>query len=170
MKKNTIYMTALVLVSSILLSGCSSKQDDENADTDLDGETSIETTEDAEPETAPETEAPMRLEDLEGINLNKTSLYLEKEPAYENGTLTLYFLDHEIWYDENTNATVGVISSDGAYTINADIDFDSYPDMKTEEGDYCGIALIPESVIEPGEYKMTVNFEDYRVDFDMTIE
>ncbi len=173
MKKLAGYIAALILVSSVALQSCSSAQKDGETTVDESTpDTSVETTADTE-ETEAETEAetspaPVKPEEVEIIKY--MNLFLEKEPVYENNTLVLYFTDHEVWYDENTVANVGIVASDEAYTVPAEIDFDSYPDMKTETDDYCGIALIPSFPIDPGDYKISITFDDYKTEFEMTIE
>ncbi len=172
MKKLAGYIAALVLVSSLALQGCSSGgKNEDTTENESTPDTSVETTAETEEETEAESEetlpTPPKPEEVEVIKF--VNLFLEKDPIYENGTLALYFTDHEIWYDDTTKANVGIVADGEAYTISADIDFDSYPDMKTED-DYCGIALVPTSPIDPGEYKITVTFENYKTEFEITIE
>lgn len=163
MKKYIATILAVTaIVSSAALTSCSSSG---NAD-----ETTPDTIETTAPETEAEAETETSLptpEDVEVIDFEV--LTLEKDPAYENGTFVLYFTDHDVIYDENTVVNIGVVAEDEAYTVKGTIDFTSYPDMKVDDSTYCGIALTPAFEIDSGEYRFSITFDDYKVEFNMAV-
>lgn len=162
------YIAAILAVTAIFssaaLTSCSSSGNED--------ETTPETTETTAPETEAETETETETtlptpEDVEIIDFEV--LTLEKDPVYENGTFVLYFTDHDVIYDENTVVNIGVVAEDEAYTVKGTIDFTTYPDMNVDDNNYCGIALTPAFEIDSGEYRFSITFDDYKVEFNMAV-
>ena len=156
------YIALILALAALAMAGCSSSKEDETTETDAINETS------AESETESETQNPILTpEEVDVIDFEM--LELEKDPVYENGVMVVYFTDHDVWYDENTEANIGVVAADEAYTVKAEIDFDTYPDMKIDDKNHCGIALRPSFEIDPGEYRISITFDEYKVEFNMNI-
>lgn len=156
------YIALILALAALAMAGCSSSKEDETTETEPSTETS------AESETETETQNPILApEEVDVIDFE--ILTLEKDPVYENGVMVLYFTDHDVWYDENTEANIGVVATEEAYTVKAEIDFDAYPDMKVDDKNYCGIALRPSFEIDPGEYRISITFDEYKVEFNMNI-
>ena len=163
MKKYIAAILAVTaIVSSVALTSCSSSGNEDETTPNTAETTSPET--DAETVTETETSLP---EDVEVIDFEV--LTLEKDPVYENGTFVLYFTDHDVIYDENTVVNIGVVAEDEAYTVKGTIDFTTYPDMKVDDNNYCGIALSPAFEIDSGEYRFSITFDDYKVEFNMAV-
>ena len=161
------YIAAILAVTAIFssaaLTSCSSSGNED--------ETTPETTDTTAPDTEAETDTETETtrptpEDDEIIDVE--GLTLEKDPVYENGTFVLYFTDHDVIYDENTVVNIGVVAEDEAYTVKGTIDFTTYPDMKVDNN-YCGIALTPAFEIDSGEYRFSITFDDYKVEFNMAV-
>ena len=181
-KALSIILAALMLSASFALTACSGGNGDETTP-ETTGETTGETTADTEAETTPETEAETTAPETEAETETETTLptpedveiidfevlTLEKDPVYENGTFVLYFTDHDVIYDENTVVNIGVVAEDEAYTVKGTIDFTTYPDMKVDNNNYCGIALTPAFEIDSGEYRFSITFDDYKVEFNMAV-
>mgnify|MGYP002621566726 FL=1 len=160
MKKYIAAILAVTaIVSSVALTSCSSSGNEDETTPNTAETTSPET--DAETVTEAETSLPTP-EDVEVIDFEV--LTLEKDPVYENGTFVLYFTDHDVIYDENTVVNIGVVAEDEAYTVKGTIDFTTYPDMKVDDNNYCGIALSPAFEIDSGEYRFSITFDDYKVE------
>lgn len=165
MKKYIAAILAVTaIVSSVALTSCSSSGNEDETTPNTAETTSPET--DAETVTEAETSLPTP-EDVEVIDFEV--LTLEKDPVYENGTFVLYFTDHDVIYDENTVVNIGVVAEDEAYTVKGTIDFTTYPDMKVDDNNYCGIALSPAFEIDSGEYRFSITFDDYKVEFNMAV-
>lgn len=155
------YIALILALAALSMAGCSSSEKED--------ETETETETSAESETETETENTLPTpENVDVIDFE--ILELEKDPVYENGIMALYFTNHEVWYDENTEASIGVVATDEAYTVKASIDYDAYPDMKIDDDNYCGIALRPSFEIDPGDYRISITFDDYKVEFNMAIK
>lgn len=165
MKKYIAAILAVTaIVSSVALTSYSSSGNEDETTPNTAETTSPET--DAETVTETETSLPTP-EDVEVIDFEV--LTLEKDPVYENGTFVLYFTDHDVIYDENTVVNIGVVAEDEAYTVKGTIDFTTYPDMKVDDNNYCGIALSPAFEIDSGEYRFSITFDDYKVEFNMAV-
>ena len=165
MKKYIAAILAVTaIVSSVALTSCSSSGNEDETTSNTAETTAPDT--DSETETETETSLPTP-EDVEVIDFEV--LTLEKDPVYENGTFVLYFTDHDVIYDENTVVNIGVVAEDEAYTVKGTIDFTTYPDMKVDDNNYCGIALSPAFEIDSGEYRFSVTFDDYKVEFNMAV-
>ena len=156
------YIALLLAFAALSLQACSASDDETE---DIETETEIETEAETEAETAPQVLKP---EEIEFTSFEE--LTLVKDPVYENGMMVLYFNENDVMYNENTDANIGVVAADEAYTVKAEIDFDSFPDMKVDESNYCGIALKPSFEIDPGEYRISITFDEYKVEFEMTIQ
>ncbi len=163
MKKYIISLLTVALAIASL-SACSS------SDSEIETETSTESTEteivETETETETETTIPEPV-DVEVIDFE--ILNLAKDPVYENGVFVLYFTEQDVWYDENTVLNVGVVAEDEAYTIKGTIDYTTYPDMKIDDNNYCGIAFKPAFDIDPGNYRFSITFDEYKVEFNMDV-
>lgn len=165
MKKYIAAILAVTaIVSSFALTSCSSSGNEDETTSNTAETTAPET--DSETETETETSLPTP-EDVEVIDFEV--LTLEKDPVYENGIFVLYFTDHDVIYDENTVVNIGVVAEDEAYTVKGTIDFTTYPDMKVDDNNYCGIALSPAFEIDSGEYRFSITFDDYKVEFNMAV-
>ncbi len=122
-----------------------------------------ETEEETEP--APKHERPADVEVIDYITLE-----LEKDAVYDRaaGIFVMYFTDHELLYPEDAKCSIGLISSEEAFSIPGTPDFTAYPDVKIDEDDYCGIAIQIAEEIPVGEYRASVTFDRYIVNFDFT--
>lgn len=158
------YIT-LLLLTALFASACSSAPE-YTEDTAADTESAPVEETAPESETEAETEAP-RQDNVEVFEYVK--LELAKDPVFTNGVLLLYFTDDDIWFEQDTSFYIGLRSSDEAYTIGASSETALYPDMMVEDA-YCGIALRPNEEIPAGEYKMSVTFEEYICDFELTVQ
>ncbi len=158
------YIAILLALSTIALAACSSSNEEELDTTESSVESEAHETETETTETNPDIPVP---DDVEIIDFEE--LTLAKDPVYENGTLVLYFNETDVWYDDNTEANIGLIAEDEAFTVKADIDFESYPDMKLDDKNHCGIALKPVFEIDPGEYRFSVSFDEYKLDFTFEV-
>ena len=156
------YIALLLAFAALSLQACSASNEDETKA--IENETEIATEDETKAETAPQVLKP---EEVEFTAFEE--LTLAKDPVYENGMMVLYFNESDVMYNENTNANIGVVATDEAYTVKAEIDFDSFPDMKVDESNYCGIALKPSFEIDPGEYRISITFDEYKVEFNMNI-
>lgn len=159
---------ALLLLTSCLLASCSSAPADETTgDTSADTNESIESIEETETETDTEATQPEIVEPFE-----YNTLELDRDPVYENGMFVLYFTDDAVTFTEDTIFRIGVMTPGESYTITAENDTASYPDMlaNDEYKEYCGIALRPSEEIPAGEYEFSVTFEKYIVNFDLTLD
>lgn len=155
MKKIFALMLAL---AALTMTACSS-EDTTDPSTDANDPSSNLTESETDVETEPAQE----------VVYSHTTVELAKDPVYENGMLVLYFTQNNLWYTENSAYRIGVVTPMAINTVNATPDFDAYPDMKTADGNYCGIALKPETEFTPGSYKFNISFGQYNVVFDMTI-
>lgn len=115
------------------------------------------------------TETEVETEPAQEVVYSHTTVELAKDPVYENGMLVLYFKQNNLWYTENSAYRIGVVTPMAITTVNATPDFNAYPDMKTADGNYCGVALKPETEFAPGTYKFNISFSQYNVAFEMTI-
>ncbi len=153
------YIIAALLLSSLLLTGCSS------GDAETIEETESETT--ISSETESETQPHPTNEEV--IDFQK--LYLSADPVYENGLLVLYFTSENVSYTADSKCSIGVIATEEAYSIKSSPDFTAYPDMLVSEGKYKGIALRPSEELESGSFKFSITIDGYIVDsFDMTVQ
>ena len=147
-------MLALILAALLLAAfvSCSKKEPEEEIDdTPAVGVQPEETEDETEPSSP--GEAPTSVAVTEQITLT-----VEKDPVYENDTLVLYFTDHELYYPDDLECVIGMISAYAADSVKATPDMVSYPDMF--DGDnYRGIALKPAEPLPSGTYT-----------FDMTIQ
>lgn len=159
------YIALILAISALTLASCSSG-DSDSVETD---EQNVESVEEVETEPEVEESKPSIPVPEEVEIIEFEILSLAKDPVYEDGTLVLYFNENDVWYDENTVANIGVVADDEAYTVKAEIDFDSYPDMTIDERNHCGIALKPVFDIDPGEYRFSVSFDEYKVEFNFAV-
>lgn len=154
------YIT-LLLLTACMLSSCSSAPAENETET-----TPQETEETVASETSTET-APPQSGNAEVFEYH--TLELDRDAVYENGVFLLYFTENDIWYESDADFRIGIRSSEEAYTIAATVETKAYPDMAVED-EYCGIALKPAEEIPAGEYRISVTFEQYICDFELTIE
>ncbi len=169
--KKYIALLLAGLMLAMTMTACSSGEDvpeETAAPETVPVETEAET---EEPETEEETEpAPKheRPEDVEVIDY--ITLELEKEAVYDRaaGLFVMYFTDHELLYPEDAKCSIGLISSEEAFSISGTPDFTAYPDVMIDEDDYCGIAIKIEEEIPVGEYLVSITFDRYIVTFDFT--
>lgn len=172
MKKYIALMLAGLMLA-VAMTACSSGEDapeETAAPETVPVETEAET---VEPETEEETEpAPKheRPEDVEVIDY--ITLELEKDVVYDRaaGLFVMYFTDHELLYPEDAKCSVGLISTEEAFSIKGTPDFAAYPDVKIDEDDYCGIAIKLDEEIPAGDYMASVTFDRYIVNFDFTAQ
>ena len=160
------YIAMLLVFASLTLSACSSAPSE---DTDAVNDTAAETVDTTIEETQPETDY-VRPEDEEYVDYR--SLHLASDPVYhaDTKTLVLYFEDYEIWYPEDAACDVAYVSDLAANSIPAKPDMTSYPDMKLENGDYKGVALVLDEAIPTGTHEIYVSFSNYSCNFEMTIQ
>lgn len=173
MKKYIVLMLAGLMLA-MTMTACSSGE----AEAEIPEETAVpeivpaETEAETEaPETEEETEPSHKHERPEDVEvINYITLELEKDAIYDRaaGIFVMYFTDHELVYPEDAKCSVGLISSEEAFSIAGTPDFTSYPDVKIDEDDYCGIAIKIAEEIPAGEYRASVTFDRYIVNFDFT--
>lgn len=154
--------TALILALFMFVS-CSS------AAPEIETEPAIESETLAETETEPETEKkePVIVEVFNYYHLEAAG-----EPKFEDGILVVYFTEDDIRYTDESEFYIGVRSEGIAYSVKAASQVALYPDMITNEAKHyhSGVALLPEETIPAGEYLMSVTFEDFICEFNITVE
>lgn len=157
---------ALLLLTACLLASCSSAPADETLESNDNVEVN-ESTQETETETETETDAPAPIEPFE-----YDVLELDGDPVYEDGVFVLYFTEDDITFDESTEFYIGVVIPGESYTVTATEETAFYPDMLADEqySEYRGIALRPNEEIPAGNYRFSVTFEQYIVDFELTVE
>ncbi len=166
------FIALLLVFAALTMTACSSEPEETIEDTDAVTEDTTpaetENTEDTE-DTAPATEY-VRPADEEYVDYR--NVHLASDPVYNAADLTmeLYFEDFEIWYPENAECYVAYISDLAANSIPSVPDLNANPDMKLENGDYCGVTLKLDEAIPSGEYEIMVSFHTYTCSFDMTID
>lgn len=154
---------SLLLLAAALLTACSS--DGEVTEETLPANDDvIEEIEETEAESETEVKIPESVDVFEYHTLE-----LSKEPVWEDGVLVLYFTEDDLWFETDSSFYIGLRSEDEAYSVSAVSETALYPDMLVED-EYCGIALRPSEEIPAGEYRMSVTFEHYICDFEMTIQ
>jgi len=169
MKKYIALMLAALMFA---MASCSSGEAEETA---VDPDTIPEVLEEAaveEPETE-ETEEKVKHERPENVEvINYKTLELEKDPVYDRaaGLFVMYFTDHELLYPADAQCSVGLISSEEAFSIAGKPDMTSYPDVMVDEDDFCGVAIKLDEEIPAGEYFVSVTFDKYIVSFDYNIQ
>ena len=169
MMKKYIALLLAGLLLALPMTACSSGEAGEElpqetaAPETVPAETEAETEEETEPEH--KHERPAEVEVIDYIKLE-----LEKDAIYDRaaGIVVMYFTDHELLYPEDARCSVGLISEEEAFSIPGTPDFTAYPDVKIDEDDYCGIAVKIEEEIPAGEYRASVTFDRYIVNFDFT--
>jgi len=151
----------LLLIAAAFLTGCSSAEQETEAP-DM-NETESET------ETETETEAET-YESVDTTNFYK--LEAAGEPVFEDGILLVHFTEDDIRYTENSVFYIGIRGSGSAYTIKGESQIALYPELVTnsDKNYHSGVALIPSAEIPAGEYVMSVSFESFICEFDITIE
>lgn len=151
---------ALLLLTSCFLASCSSEYEyvddsyeetEESTDTDSETETQL-----------PEITEPFTYDELE----------LDRDPVFENGTFVLYFTDDSVSFSDDTIFRIGVLTPGESYTITAENLTADYADMlaNAEYNEYCGIAIRPNEEIPAGDYEFSVTFDEYIVNFDLTLD
>lgn len=156
---------AAVLLSLLVLASCRSAYTDPDPEAGVsDSETVPETAEETEPVQEEETEEP-----AEPQYVDLKILELESEPYFQNGELILYFTNHEIWYEPDEAAYIGIITPYSASSYPASIVTSRHPELESEE-DYLGVALAPSEPIPAGTYNFSVTFGEYFVSFEMTVD
>ncbi|MBO7405602.1 MAG: hypothetical protein J6V24_11625 [Clostridia bacterium] len=158
-----ILSVLLLCAASCGLRDSETSQNEENADVTI-------------AQTAPETpavadEEPVIEPDIttEYPYVTLKQLELESKPYIQNGELILYFTNHEIWYEDDDAAFIGMISDGSAMSVPAAIVTSKHPELESGE-DYLGVALRPSEPLPSGSYSFTVTFSEYTVSFEMTID
>ena len=161
---------AAAILSVLLLSSTScglrnseTSQNEENADVTIE-QSAPEITAKAEEEPSGE---PTVTADYPYVALKQ--LELESKPYIQNGELILYFTNHELWYEPDEAAYIGIISDGSAMSVPAAIVTSKHPELESGE-DYLGVALRPSEPLPSGSYAFTVTFSEYTVSFEMTID
>ena len=110
---------------------------------------------------APETDAPF---------YGYTDLTLTRDPVIdEEGRIILYF-EERVYYSENTESYIGLISEYSAKSIKATPVMDVFEDMKVENG-LVGFILKPAEPIPAGAYTFSVTVGNrYKVEFNYIVE
>jgi len=161
--------TAAVLLSVLLLSAASCAKPEPEPAVEENNAADVKIEEPAE-EIVPEEEVPTAEpgapEDVQYVSMK--TLELESKPYFQNGELILYFTNHEIWYEDDDPAYIGIISDGSAMSFPASITTSKHPELESGE-DYLGVALATSEQIPAGTYNFTVTFGEYIVAFEMTI-
>jgi len=172
MKKYIALMLAGLMLA-MTMTACSSGEDvpeETAAPETVPVETEAET---VEPEAEEETEPADRHERPEDVEvIDYITLELEKDAVYDRvaGLFVMYFTDHELLYPADAQCSVGLISSEEAFSIAGKPDMTSYPDVMVDEDDFCGVAIKLDEEIPAGEYFVSVTFDKYIVSFDYNIQ
>lgn len=171
MKKYIALMLAGLMLA-LTMTACSSGESEEVPEETAAPETVPAETEDETevPETEEEAEPENKPERPEVEVIDYITLELEKDVIYDRaaGLFVMYFTDHELLYPEDAGCSVGLISTEEAFSIKGTPDFAAYPDVKIDEDDYCGIAIKLAEEIPAGDYMASVTFDHYIVSFDFT--
>jgi len=169
MKKYIALMLAALMFA---MASCSSGEAEETvADTAASGEIAEEVvTEETEAEENEEKGKHERPESVEIIEYK--TLRLEKDPVYDRaaGLFVMYFTDHELLYPADAKCSIGLISTEEAFSVAGTPDMTSYPDVIVDEDDFCGIAIKVEEELPAGEYFVSITFDKYIVSFDYNIQ
>ena len=172
MKKYIALMLAGLMLA-MTMTACSSGEDvpeETAAPETVPVETEAET---VEPEAEEETEPADRHERPEDVEvIDYITLELEKDAVYDRvaGLFVMYFTDHELLYPEDAKCSVGLISSEEAFSITGTPDFTAYPDVQIDEDDFCGIAIKIGEEISAGSYLASITFDRYIVSFDFNVQ
>jgi len=152
--------TALVLALLMLVS-CSSAAPENETESETETEAIVETEAETEKKEPAMTEV-----------FNFYRLEAAGEPKFEDGILVVYFTEDDIRFTDESEFYIGVRGEGNAYSVKAAPQIELYPDMITNEEKhyYSGVALLPEEAIPAGEYLMSVTFEEFICEFDITVE
>ena len=154
--------TALILALLMLVS-CSSAVPENETESETEAETIVE----METEAETEKKEPVMMEVFNFYHLEAAG-----EPKFEDGMLVVYFTEDDIRFTDESEFYIGLRGDGNAYSVKATPQIDLYPDMITNEEKhyYSGVALLPEEAIPAGEYLMSVTFEEFICEFNITVE
>ncbi len=93
-------------------------------------------------------------------------LELEGEPVYEDGIFTLVFTEHQLSYDSDSVASVGLISDTSASSLDAEIVSDGTDWTVPHDG----VRIRMKEPIPAGTYTVSVAFGRYKINFDMSFD
>lgn len=161
MKKYIVLLLAVIAV----LTSCGAETAVE--ETSAENETTVETAIETEVETE-EISEPLEIMD----SFNFYRLEAAEQPVFEDGILIVKFTEEDIRYTDSSVFYIGLRSDSSAYSIKATSQEVLYPELCTnpEKHYYNGVALLPSEEIPAGDYKMSVSFEDFICEFDITVK
>lgn len=154
---------ALLLIAAAFMTACSSQAP----------ETESETETEAAVETEAETETETEMETFEMVDsFNFYRLEAAEAPVFEDGVLIVRFTEDDIKYSKDSVFYIGIRGEGSAYTIKGTSQIDLYPEMITnpDKNYHSGVALIPSAEIPAGDYKMSVTFESFICEFDISVK
>ncbi len=177
MKRFKVLLAAAILCMG--LTACASKEEETVPETEPDTQAQVETTADSE-ETESETEKPayQRPENEEIITYMPLEIDGEaterfvggENPHYDAEKKQLVFVvTTEIEYEADEECSVGISSTEEAYTVDGTLLPDAYEELASMNG-YRGAAIQLEEALEPGDYRFVINFSTYTISFAYTVK
>ncbi|MCR4905956.1 MAG: hypothetical protein K6A33_07730 [Clostridiales bacterium] len=166
MKRIAAALSAVLLLTA---ASCTLKNAEPLPDEEEHADVAIEQPASAPADVPEEAPADEPAAPTDPVYVSMKPLELESKPYFQNGELILYFTNHEIWYEENEAAYIGMISDGSAMSVPASIVTSKHPELEAGE-DYLGVALLPSEPIPAGSYTFTVTFSEYIVSFEMTVD
>ena len=151
-----------LILAFLMLTSCSSAAPETETETEPETEAVVETEAESE-----ETKEPVNMEVFEFYRLEAAG-----EPKFEDGMLVVYFTEDDIRFTDESEFYIGLRGEDFAYSITAKPQIELYPDMVTnaEKHYYKGVALLPDEPISAGEYLMSITFDSFLCEFNITVE